>query len=116
MADALFREFRDYWKDSNEPDKTPLRNNMLICPLVISNCNGTGDWSFSDATLEYSTLEGCTLSYWFMTALNYVHSELLQGEKKMNPAQKKAYDHLQKFVREIGNECPLILPSVRTLT
>lgn len=26
----------------------------LFLPLVISNCNGTGPWPFSDATIEYT--------------------------------------------------------------
>ena len=92
----------------------PLRNSCALCPLKIINCNGTGDWSFSDATLEYTTRDGCLLEQWFLSGINWVTAALShRGKNEMNHVQKKAFDSLLKYVGDIGNEFFTLFSGIR---
>ncbi|XP_071148378.1 uncharacterized protein [Mytilus edulis] len=102
MVTRLYEELRDFWKNSGNSETMPLRNSCALCPLKIINCNGTGDWSFSDATLEYTTRDGCLLEQWFLSGINWVTAALShRGKNKMNHVQKKAFDSLLKYVGDI---------------
>lgn len=92
----ILKQFDD---GGHDPSARAVLNTNIISPLVISHCNGVGSWSFSDATIDYTRLNGMPLHLWYNDPVMKIISEL-QKNNSFNTEQRKAFECVLDFFNE----------------